>query len=294
MTFRIGRIGVALMVCLSLVAAGISAPSTDDRVRKFSSAQPGMAVPQDVQALFRNYFETKLVDEPEFATNTGHYENSDKWDDWSKAGRELRKKHAEETLAELKKISVEGLPEADSVSVRLLKYDLQTQLDAEDLETHLLRVGQLFGLHTRIYLAIDRMPARTEQDYRRLLGRLHGVPAYVDQNIEILRESIASGLMQPTVVVDLVVKQVTAQVAQDSATTPLLLAFRKFPGNFSAEQQKKLRDEAVASYEKEFLPSWKKLLAFLQTELCAEGSGEALQSAAWPAVRRNTRFWCGD
>jgi uncharacterized protein (DUF885 family) len=63
-----------------------------------------------------------------------------------------------------------------------------------------------------------------------------------------------------------VVKQVAAQVAQDSATTPLLLAFRKFPGNYSAEQQKKLRDEAVSSYEKEFLPAWKKLLAFLQTD----------------------------
>jgi uncharacterized protein (DUF885 family) len=266
MTFNCGRAGVAVMVCLSIVGAGISAPPTDDRLPAASSAQPRMPVPQSVQELFRHYFETKLADEPEFATNTGHYENSDKWDDWSKVGRELRKKHAEETLTELNKISVEALPEADSVSVRLLKYDLQTQLDAEDLETHLLRVGQLFGLHTRIYLAIDRMPARTEQDYRRLLGRLHGVSAYVDQNIEILRESIAAGLMQPPVVVDLVVKQVTAQVAQDSATTPLLLAFRKFPGNYSAEQQKKLRDEAVSSYEKEFLPAWKKLLAFLQTD----------------------------
>ncbi len=162
MTFNFGRAGVAVMVCLLIVGAGIAAPTTD-KVQASSSAQPGMAVPQDVQALFRHYFETKLADEAEFATNTGHYENSDRWNDWSKSGRDARKKHAEETLAELKKISVEGLPEADSVSVRLLKYDLQTQLDAEDLETHLLRVGQLFGLHTRIYLAIDRMPARTEQ-----------------------------------------------------------------------------------------------------------------------------------
>ena len=63
----------------------------------------------DVQVLFRHYFETKLADDPEFATTTGHYENSDRWDDWSKMGRDARKKHEEETLAELKKISVEGL-----------------------------------------------------------------------------------------------------------------------------------------------------------------------------------------
>jgi uncharacterized protein (DUF885 family) len=248
MTFSFGRVGVAVIVCLCAL----------------SPARVAGQAP-DVQSLFRQYFETKLADEPEFATTTGHYENSDRWNDWSKAGRELRKKHVEETLAELQRIPVEGLAETDSVSARLLKYDLRTQLDVEDLETHLLRVGQLFGLHTRIYTTIDRMPARTEQDYRRLLGRLHGVPAYVDQNIEILRESLAAGLMQPSVVVDLVMKQVTAQVAQDTETTPLLAAFRKFPGNFSAEQQKKLRGEAVGSYEKEFLPAWKKLLAFLQT-----------------------------
>jgi uncharacterized protein (DUF885 family) len=247
MTCRLGRLGVVMMVCL-LAVLPVRAASHDE-----------------VQGLFRHYFETKLADEPEFATATGHYDNSDKWDDWSKAGRELRKKHSEETLAELKKISADGLSDTDNVSVRLLKYDLQTQLDAENLETHLLRVGQLFGLHTRIYTTMDRMPARTAQDYERLLGRLHGVPVYVDQNIEILRESIAAGLMQPQVVVDLVVKQVTAQAAQDSATTALLAAFRHFPGNFSVEEQKKLNDEAVNSYEKEFVPAWKKLLAFLQT-----------------------------
>ncbi len=87
--------------------------------------------------------------------------------------------------------------------------------------------------------------------------------------------------MQPTVVVDLVVKQVTAQVGQDSATTPLLLTFRKFPENFSVEQKKKLRDEAVASYEKEFLPSWKKLLAFLQTDYAPKARGNiAISSLA--------------
>ena len=217
------------------------------------------------QTIFKHYFETKLQDEPEFATTTGHYENADQWNDWSKAGRELRRKHAEETLSELGKLPAQEISAADEVSVRLLKYDLRLQLEADDLETHLLRVGQLFGLHTRVYTTIDRMPARTVHDYENLLARLHGVPVYVDQNIDILKESIARGLTQPRLVVDLVTKQIAAQVAQNQATTPLLIPFRHFPSNFPQEQQTKLRDEAVATYEKEFVPAWKKLLEFLQT-----------------------------
>jgi prolyl oligopeptidase len=228
-------------------------------------AQSVGQTPDAAQNIFKHYFETKLQDEPEFATTTGHYENADKWNDWSKAGRELRRKHAEETLSDLEKLPAQEISGADDVSVRLLKYDLRLQLEADDLETHLLRVGQLFGLHTRVYTTIDRMPARTVHDYENLLARLHGVPVYVDQNIDILKESIARGLTQPRLVVDLVTKQIAAQVAQDQATTPLLIPFRHFPSNFPQEQQTKLRDEAVATYEKEFVPAWKKLLAFLQT-----------------------------
>jgi uncharacterized protein (DUF885 family) len=219
----------------------------------------------DIQKLLQHYFDTKLEDEPEFATTTGHFDNADKWNDWSKAGREMRRKHAEETLSELRKFPASGLSDADSVSLRLLKYDLQLQLDAEDLETHLIRVGPLFGLHTRVYTTVDRMPARTVRDYENLLARLHGIPAYVDQNIDLLKESIASGMMQPQVVVELLIKQVTAQTQQTAETTPLLIAFRHFPSNFPAEQQTKLREEALQAYEKEFLPAWKRLLEFLQT-----------------------------
>ncbi len=244
-----GRLAFAPMVILLGLIPAQSVGQTSDAAQK----------------IFKHYFETKLQDEPEFATTTGHYENADKWNDWSKAGRELRRKHAEETLSELGKLPAQEISGADDVSVRLLKYDLRLQLEAEDLETHLLRVGQLFGLHTRVFTTIDRMPARTVHDYENLLARLHGVPVYVDQNIDILKESIARGLTQPRLVVDLVTKQIAAQVAQDQATTPLLIAFRHFPSNFPKEQQTKLRDEAVAAYQKEFVPAWKKLLEFLQT-----------------------------
>lgn len=244
-----GRLAFAPMVILLGLIPAQSVGQTSDAAQK----------------IFKHYFETKLQDEPEFATTTGHYENADKWNDWSKAGRELRRKHAEETLSELGKLPAQEISGGDDVSVRLLKYDLRQQLEAEDLETHLLRVGQLFGLHTRVYTTIDRMPARTVHDYENLLARLHGVPVYVDQNIDILKESIARGLTQPRLVVDLVTKQIAAQVAQDQVTTPLLIAFRHFPSNFPEAQQTKLRNEAVATYEKEFVPAWKKMLEFLQT-----------------------------
>jgi uncharacterized protein (DUF885 family) len=181
---------------------------------------PAQMSRDQVQKLFQCYFDARLRHSPEFATDTGHYENADKWSDWSKSGRELRRRHAEETLSAADKFSTDGLPDSDQVSLRLLKYNLRLQLDAEDLEMHLLRVAQVFGLHNSVYITVDRMPGRTVRDYENILGRLHGVPAYVDQNIDLLNESIARGLTQPRVVVDLVITQVQAQTAQDWRRRP--------------------------------------------------------------------------
>ena len=239
----------ALLIALTVSSARLNAQSPHEAIQKF----------------FKDYFEAKLNEEPEFATVTGHFENADKWNDWSKAGRDQRRVSREDTLRDLDKFSLTALPDEDQLSARLLRYELRAELESNELETYLLRVRQLNGAHNLVYTTIDRMPARNLRDYQNILARLHGVPVYVDQNIGIMNEAIERGIVQPEVVVDLVIKQIEAQAAQDQATTPLLEAFRKFPSAFPEDQQKKLRDEAVATYEHEFVPAWQKLLEYMKT-----------------------------
>ncbi|HWY44667.1 MAG TPA: DUF885 domain-containing protein [Candidatus Sulfotelmatobacter sp.] len=216
-----------------------------------------------IQDFFKSYFEETLKDEPEYATNVGRHEYDDRWSDLSKAGRELRLAHMRSRLAELAKYRLADLSEQDQLSARLLKYDLTSQIEANDLSIHLLRVGQLYGFHNRVYLTMDRMSARTPRDYQNILARLHAVPAYIDQNLAILDEAIQEGWTQPQIVVDTVNKQIAAQLAQEKKDSPLLAPFRNFPSNFPADQQTKLRQEAEASYDKEFLPAWRKLQTYM-------------------------------
>ena len=49
---------------------------------------------------------------------------------------------------------------------------------------------------------------RTVHDYENIIARLRAVPAYVDQNIGILDEAIASRIMQSRVVADLVIGRI--------------------------------------------------------------------------------------
>jgi uncharacterized protein (DUF885 family) len=219
--------------------------------------------PEALHKFFDRVFEQQLADQPEFATTIGRHEYDDRWSDLSKPGLERRRAHLQAALDELHKFSTHGLSDQDRLSVRLLDYQLKQELEAFDLDTYLLRMTQVFGLHNRIYTTFDRMPAHNLHDYQNILARLHAVPAYVDQNIALLNDALQRGLVQPKVVVDLVAKQISAQARQNEASTPLLLAFREFPSNVSTEQQAALRQEAAQAYEREFLPSWHKLLDYI-------------------------------
>jgi uncharacterized protein (DUF885 family) len=237
-------------LCLAiaiLLPAVVCAQSPSERLTKF----------------FAETFEQQLRDQPEFATNAGRHEYDDRWTDWSKAARELRRTHLQERLKQLDAIPLDGVSDEDRLSARLFHYDTQQQLDAYDLQNLLLSVGQLFGFHNNVYSVIDRMPGRTERDYENILSRLGSVPGFVDQNITRMDEAIARGWVQPKVVVDQVLAQIDAQLAQNSSNTPLLALFRRFPSNIPAAEQEKLRADGVTLYDKQFLPAWRKLRDYI-------------------------------
>src|SRR5256885_9426831 len=226
-----------------------------------SSAQ-SPAVP--IKDFCKSYFEENLKDEPENATGVGRHDYDDRWSDLSKAGRDAHLAHLRSRLADLNKYDFTKLSEQDQLSARLLNYELTSQIESNDISTHLLRVGQLYGFHNRVYLTMDRMPARTLMDYQNILARLHGIPALIDQNLAILDEAIQAGWTQPAIVVDRATKQIDAQVAQEKKDSALLAPFRNFPSNFTPQEQTKLRSDAEAAYDTEFLPAWRKLQKYMK------------------------------
>ena len=251
-----------------VLVAGLLIPSW--AAQKSSSAQASQSAQPsspELSKFFADYFEERLRDAPEFATNVGRHEYDDRWTDLSKEGRERRRAHLEQALATDEKFFAQqaSLSDQDRLSVKLMRYDLRSQLDAFDIDTYLLRVGQMTGFHNSVYLVIDRMPSFTVKDCENIIARIRAVPTYVDQNIAILNEAIARGWTQPKIVSDLVIGQLTAQVAQDASSTPLLFFLKKMPSSISEVDRERLRKDATAAFEHDFRPAWRKALAYMQT-----------------------------
>ena len=230
-----------------------------------SAATAPSSLSQELSKFFADYFEERLRDEPEFATNVGRHEYDDRWSDLSREGREQHRRHLQQRLEEAKKFSDTGLTEEDLLSLNLFRYDLGSQLSAFDIETYLLRVGQMFGAHNRVYQVIDRMPFRTVHDCENIIARLHALPAYVDQNIAIMNEAIERSWTQPEIVNNLVIEQLQSQIAQDASTSPLLTFLKKMPANIPEEDRARLTRAANDAYANDFRPSWRKWLSYMQT-----------------------------
>ncbi len=218
---------------------------------------------EKLHKLFSDAFEAQLREAPEMATSIGRNEYNDRWADWSPAAIERHRARLTALLADLDQVSLADVSAQDQLSAKLLRYNSKQDLDDQQLRLYLLRITPLYGFHNQVYVTVDRMPARSAAEYQNIIARLRAIPVYVDQNIALLDDGIAQGIVQPRVVADRVNRQLAVQAGQDANTTALLAAFRNFPPNIPKEEQEKLRSEAVAAYQNQFVPAWKKLQAYM-------------------------------
>ena len=228
------------------------------------TSQPALC--QSIEPFFRETFEEVLRGNPEFATFIGRHDYDHRWTDWSKAARQQRRQFFKTRLGMLQRFPEASLSPPNQLTARLVGYDFQSRLDAEEAEDYIVRVNQsFFGFHNRVYLVFDFMPAHTMRDYENMLLRLRAIPVYVDQSIELMNEGIGHKMTQPQAVANLVAQQIAAQMAQTSDQSALLEKFRRFPSSIPQTDQQRLRSAATDAYDKQFVPSWRKLHEFMTT-----------------------------
>jgi uncharacterized protein (DUF885 family) len=219
---------------------------------------------QTLYQLFIEYWEWRLAQQPELATRFGRVDHNDRWRDWSTPARERLRRDREEFLQKAIYLEPGNLNASDRLSARLMISELQTQLELEPYGDLVQRTSQSDGVHNEVFGIIDQMPSRTVRDYENIITRLRQLPALIDQTIALQREQLAAGLAQPAIVVDLMLDQLVAQRTAPPDQSPLLVSFRRFPGDIAPRDQERLRTAARTAYEQSFVPSWRKLETFLR------------------------------
>jgi uncharacterized protein (DUF885 family) len=218
-------------------------------------------------ALFEEFYQTRLKNSPEMATGVGDYRYNALLGDASLA--QVAKEHAESDafLARLKAIPTAGMPESDLLSHELLQRQLERSDVNYELKNYEMPINQQNGIHSGLADLPLSVPLDSVQHYEDYIARLHQIPRVLTQTIEVLRAGEKDGLMPPKIIVEKLPTQCEGIVAAD----PFLLPLKKFPASFSEADKKRLTDALTKAVNEDVLPAYKSFTEFLRAEYVPKG-----------------------
>ncbi len=190
---------------------------------------------------------------------------------------------AQRDLQKLAAIDRARLSPTDQIAYDVFKRDQELTIRANSPEllalTAVRPIDHFFGFHTfypDLASGQGAAPFKTVEDYENNLKRHRQYSKLVDVAIGRFREGMASGVVQPKLVVRNIIDQLGIQIEQGVEGATLYGPVKAFPEGIAAADQARLRATHAAVIGDEIRPALIRLRDFLQNEylpVAREGVG---------------------
>ncbi len=256
----------ALVTALLLVGCG-------DAQRQAVDGQDSADVSLALHALFDEHFERTLEMNPTYATSIGDNRFNDRLansysPDYIAASRAMDEEFLERLLA----IDRSALEHQDRLSYDLFRANREVALKGYRFPSHLQPVNQFYSL-TSSFVQLGSgagiHPFRTVRDYDDFLGRADDFARNVDQVIANMREGMRSGVVQPRILMERLVPQLTSQVVDDAEASSFFTPVRQMPETFSAADRERLTAAYREKITTTIVPAYQRLKNFIGDEYLA-------------------------
>ena len=268
---------------LLLASAALSLPIATAALAQPAAAQQAEAN-AELKKLFHDSDEVQLKLNPVSALFRGDMRYADRLGDFgTDAYYNASRAAAESDLKRLKAIDRSTLTPTNQIAYDVFEFqtlDTLRSLSPEILPLTAVRpIDHFFGFHV-FYPGLasgkSAAPFKTVQDYENNLKRHKDYVRGVDQAIVRFRQGMASGVVQPKLVVNNVIDQLDLQIKQGVEGSTFYLPATNFPADFSAADQARLKVEYAAAIRDGILPAHVRLRDFLKNEylpVAREGHG---------------------
>ncbi|MFK7959938.1 MAG: DUF885 family protein [Phycisphaerales bacterium] len=182
-----------------------------------------------------------------------------------------------------------SLSERDRVSLEVLRFELQTQLDTIRFHEHLMPVDPLWGVHQTVGNLTAGLPLERASDYVAFVERLRQVPAWIDDAVARMRVGVADGHVPPRLIMQGIPEQVDDLLGPGG-----LSSLREPLADIPDSMPERQRAELVREVETEILPTIRVALAEYRRYLAEEyvpacrdtiAAVDAPDGEAWYAAR---------
>jgi uncharacterized protein (DUF885 family) len=216
------------------------------------------------RALLDACWEWAMIQQPEAATYTGFPGQNHRWADLSLAHIEETKRETKIQADALRAIPRAQLDEADQLTYDLVLRQFDEEIEGHPFGEELLAMGPMAGPQVSPANIIAMMPAATAANYEDILARLEGIPTFIEQCTDLLREGIARKIVQPRIVLEGIPAQLEAHATETMEEHPYFGAFARIPADIPNGDALKAR--ATAIIKDKVAPAFRKLGAFTTDE----------------------------
>ncbi|HEV2570023.1 DUF885 domain-containing protein [Sphingomonas sp.] len=258
---------VAPATLLAQTAAAIQADANGELKKLFHESDEEQLRLNPLSAIFRG--------DMRYADRLGEF-GTDAYYNASRAA-------AERDLQRLRAIDRARLTPTNQIAYDV--FEFQTLDTIESLKPEMLAltavrpVDHFFGFHV-FYPGFasgkGAAPFKTVQDYENNLKRHRDYVKAIDVAIMRFRQGMASGVVQPKLVVNNVIDQLNLQIDQGVEGSTFYLPVKAFPDGISAADRTRLTAEYAATLKDGILPAYVRLRDFLKNEylpVAREGHG---------------------
>jgi uncharacterized protein (DUF885 family) len=241
-------------------AAPASAPA------RSASTSPNAAL----DSLAEAYFDASLALSPVGATSLGDNRYNHIYTvGFSPDVRARARALTQEYEGRLQAIAPASLDAEHQLTYEIFRRELEENREGERFPSHLVPLNQFFNF-TASFVQLGAgngiHPFRTVKDYDDFLGRIRGFEQAIDITIANMREGMRTGVVQPRVLMERVLPQLSAHVVDDPTRSLFYGPITNLPASFSAEDRARLAAEYTAAIRDRVVPSFRKLHDFVRDE----------------------------
>ena len=227
-----------------------------------------------LHALFHDYWEERLKQQPEFASTIGDKRYNDQITDYSVKAINGRLGIEQDFLMKLAVIDPAGLSDQDQISRELLIRRLTDDQEEAEFKTWEMPIDQMGGIYSTYPDLANHLSFTTAKDYDDWIARLHQVPRAFDQVTNNMSIGIEDRRVPPKYLLEKTLELVNQLADQKPEDSPLSSPLKKFPASVSAAEQTRIRTEMLNVIGKDVLPAYKRFARFLQVSYIPAGRTE--------------------
>ncbi len=158
-------------------------------------------------------------------------------------------------LNAVNEINSEQLTDEETITLAILKRELNGRIDGGNFGEHYLILDQIGGIHLDIARILEMMPTKTFDDYQAIIRRLKALPEFLNQVKNILKEGLEKGITPPNISIQSVPNQILKQISTVDESNPFLSSLYRFPACFDSDDQDYFVTRILECYLEKVMPA---------------------------------------